>query len=183
MQVSVVVPTFNRREIVKRTVQMLFHQDFPHSEFEIIVVVDGSMDDTANALRNLPSPCRLRVLEQPNKGLAAARNTGLAAAQGRVVVFLDDDMLCGPQMVREHVVAHSSGTPLVGFGAIFLSPDSPRSLALDCFNRELGAYYLKERENCNDCSLEPPCVFANTSVPRQVLLAAGGFDERFRMRE
>lgn len=90
MVISVVVPTFNRREVVKRTVESLFAQDFPSADYEIIVVVDGSRDGTADALRALKAPCRFQIVEQANKGLAGARNSGAQAAGAELLLFLDD---------------------------------------------------------------------------------------------
>jgi glycosyltransferase involved in cell wall biosynthesis len=183
MQVSVVVPTFNRREIVLRTIKTLFAQDFPAAQYEIIVVVDGSTDESAAALRALHPACRFRVIAQENRGLAGARNTGFRAAESELIIFLDDDMLCDSMLVREHCVAHLPNQAAIGFGAIFLSPDSPPSLAAECFNREVGAYYLRHKQNPETPWPRSACVFGNTSIPRKVLIGAGGFDERFRMRE
>src|SRR5580698_8019149 len=183
MDISVVISTYNRREIVRRSVETLFTQSLAPSQFEIIVVVDGSTDGTADSLRSLNPPCRFRVIEQENRGLAGARNTGLRAAESELIVYLDDDMLCDPMLVREHCAAHRPDEAAFGLGAIFLSPDSPRGLAAECFKREVGAYYLQHRQNPETPWPRSACVFGNSSRPRRVLIGVGGFDERFRMRE
>ncbi len=183
MQVSVVVPTFNRRAIVLRTIETLFRQNFAPADYEILVVVDGSTDGTAEALRALQPPCRFRVIEQENRGLAGARNTGFRAAGHELIVFLDDDMLCDPLLVREHCAAHRVHEKAIGFGPVFLSVDSPPSLAAECFRREVGAFYLKHRHNPELPWPRTAAIFGNTSLPRSLLVEAGGFDERFRMRE
>ncbi len=183
MQVSVVVPTFNRRTIVLRTIETLFGQNFPAEDYEIIVVVDGSTDGTAAALRALQPPCRFRVIEQENRGLAGARNTGFRVAEHELIIFLDDDMLCDPLLVREHHSAHRAHERAIGFGPVFLSADSPPSLAAECFRREVGAFYLEHRQNPELPWPRSACIFGNTSLPRSLLIEAGGFDERFRMRE
>jgi GT2 family glycosyltransferase len=183
MEVSVVVPTFNRRDIVLRTIRTLFAQNFPATQYEIIVVVDGSTDGSAAALRALHPACRFRVIEQTNMGPAGARNTGFRAAECDLIVFLDDDMLCDPMLVREHCHAHKPNQAAFGLGAILLSPDSPPGLAAECFKREVGAYHLQHRQNPEIPLPRSACVFGNTSIPRAVLIGVGGFDERFRMRE
>ena len=183
MVISVVVPTFNRREVVKRTVESLFAQDFPSADYEIIVVVDGSWDGTADALRALKAPCRFQIVEQANKGLAGARNSGARAAGAELLLFLDDDMLCKPGLVAAHAAAHSESLRTVGFGAIFLSPDSPPSLAAECFKRELGAFYLRHKEDAGDEHRDLEYIFGNSSISRDLLMEAGGFDESFKMRE
>lgn len=183
MEISVVVPTFNRREIVRRSLETLFAQSISPSRLEIIVVVDGSTDGTAEALRVLRPACRFRVIEQENRGLAGARNTGYRAAETGLVLFLDDDMLCDTDLVAAHVAAHKGADRMVAFGAIFLSPDSPPSLAAECFNREIGAFHL-EQKRAPGGELQPTdCVFSNSSLSRDLLVEAGGFDESFRMRE
>lgn len=183
MEISVVVPTFNRREMVKRTVESLFAQKFPASQYEIVVVVDGSEDGTADVLRAMKAPCRFSILEQENGGLAAARNSGARVAEGDLLLFLDDDMLCVPELVEAHVEAHRNVARTVGFGCIFLSPESPPSLAAECFNRELGAFYLRQKAQEADAVEDLEHVFGNSSLPRELLREAGGFDEGFRMRE
>lgn len=183
MDISVIVPTFNRRAMVKRTVQSLFAQDFASDRYEIVVVVDGSEDGTAEDLRALKAPCRFSIVEQANGGLAAARNSGAHVARGDLLLFLDDDMLCVPELVAAHAEAHRSTPRAVGFGCIFLSPESPPSLAAECFNRELGAFYLRQRAQQADAAEDLEHVFGNSSLPRRLLEQAGGFDASFRMRE
>ncbi len=183
MDISVVVPTFNRREMVKRTITSLFAQHFPTAKYEVIAVVDGSTDGSAEALHGLNAPCRFRVVEQENRGLAGARNTGARVAEGELLLFLDDDMLCDPGLVAAHVEAHGQESRRIGFGCILLSPDSPPSLAAECFNREFGAFYLKKKANPRNEDTAMQCVFGNSSLPRALLMEAGGFDESFRMRE
>lgn len=183
IDISVVVPTFNRREIVKRTVESLFAQKFHAGKYEVIVVVDGSEDGTADALRGMKAPCRFRIVEQPNGGLAAARNSGARVAEGDLLLFLDDDMLCVPELVEAHVEAHRSAPGTVGFGCILLSPESPPSLAAECFNRELGAFYLRQKAQSADALEDLEHVFGNSSLARELLKESGGFDANFRMRE
>jgi glycosyltransferase involved in cell wall biosynthesis len=185
MQPSIVVSTYNRRDLVLRTVHALLQQDFPSSKYEIIVVVDGSRDGTAEALRAFGE--RVRVVEQENRGLAGARNRGAHSARGELLVFLDDDMQCVPRWVAEHVAAHAAAarehSEIAGLGAIYAHPESPRKLAAAHFSRTLGAPYLRHRDDPGVPWPEGVWSFGNTSIRRAVLERAGGFDERFRMRE
>src|SRR5262245_25867711 len=89
---SIVVPTYNRRAGIERFLRALEEQTFPATRFEVVVVDDGSTDGTDAALAAMQTPYRLRVLHQENAGPAAARNAGLREAQGRLIVFLDDDV-------------------------------------------------------------------------------------------
>jgi glycosyltransferase involved in cell wall biosynthesis len=183
MEISVVVPTFNRRKIVLRTVEALSAQNLPFASYEIIVVDDGSNDGTVEALRLLQPRCRFRVIEQENRGPSAARNTGFRAAAANLVLFLDDDMLADPGLVAAHIAAHAQPGRCVAFGALYISPDSPFTLAAECFNREIGAYHLERKRNPQLEWHMEDCVFSNASLSRELLEDIGGFDETFRKRE
>src|SRR3954470_24757434 len=89
--VSVVIPTYRHRDYVLRTLDSVFAQTY--RDFEVIVVNDGSPDDTNRRIRPLVSAGRIRYIEQANAGQAAARNTGIAHARGRYIALLDDDDL------------------------------------------------------------------------------------------
>jgi glycosyltransferase involved in cell wall biosynthesis len=86
-QVSVVIPTYNRAQYVTKSVESVLAQSF--TDYEIIVVDDGSTDGTPEALR--PYADRVTTIYQENAGPSAARNKGIAAARGRWVAFLDSD--------------------------------------------------------------------------------------------
>lgn len=91
--VSVIVPTYNRREYIAETLDSLLKQSF--SEFEVIVVDDGSTDGTDEVIR--PYLNRIRYIRQPNKGAAVARNSGILNARGAYVAFMDSDDLSTPR--------------------------------------------------------------------------------------
>lgn len=87
MKVSVIIPTYNRAGTIVRTVESVLAQTVPPSE--VIVVDDGSTDDTAATLDRFLG--RIRILRQANQGASAARNTGIRAAEGDLIAFLDSD--------------------------------------------------------------------------------------------
>src|SRR5258707_2696065 len=99
MRVSVVVPCYNAAAFIGRTIESLLAQTYPADQF--IVVDDGSTDDSAAAIRSYPVTL---VQHAPNRGLAAARNTGLKAATGEVVVYVDADATAAPDLL-EHLTA------------------------------------------------------------------------------
>lgn len=103
--VSVVIPAFNAASTLAETLDALLLQSWPATE--IIVVDDGSTDDTAEVLARYSD--RVRAIHQPNHGLAGARKTGIEAAQGEFIALMDADDLCHPhrlavqvQYLREH---------------------------------------------------------------------------------
>ena len=88
--VSIVVPCFNRAGLVGQVVESVRRQTL--CEWELIVVDDGSSDDLPAALRSAQADARVRLIRhEVNRGVSAARNTGIAAARGRFVAFLDSD--------------------------------------------------------------------------------------------
>lgn len=185
MKASVIIPTRNRCGSVVRTVESVLQQHEPAQNYEVIVIVDGSTDNTAATLRRRQSASRVKVVEQENRGPAGARNAGWRTAAGELLVFLDDDMWCTPNWLEAHLAAHE--TPgrehHVGMGAISGPPDRPPTLADEVFARGMGAEFARHRDHPD--AAWPPNVwsFANTSVNRSVIEVAGGFDERFRLRE
>ena len=117
--------------------------DFPRHEYEVVVVVDGSTDGTSAMLRELEPPCGFQVLEQPNQGPAVARNHALAAARGEVVLFLDDDILCEPQVLGEHLLGHTGSAAAVVHGPIYCAPASPRVLPAEITADWYKAFYAR----------------------------------------
>ncbi|MBA3867213.1 MAG: glycosyltransferase [Solirubrobacterales bacterium] len=122
---SIVIPTYQRRQIVVRMVRALERQEL--DDFEVVVAVDGSTDGTAAALRDLSLSFPLKVVEQDNLGAGAARNAGAAAAEGEILLFIDDDMEADPRLLLEHERSHREGAAVV-LGDLPLHPDSPRTL-------------------------------------------------------
>lgn len=190
IKLSVVVPTCNRRQALERTIPALLSQDFPPEDFEIIVVVDGSTDGTAALLRTWSPRCSLRVLETHalRRGPGAARNVGIHAAVGELVLFLDDDLLAAPGLLRQHFLAHSSPDPVVAFGPIYVDPRSPETLMRYVTEENDEAWYRNLDPELRLRFPEPVpspltitilSFLVNASVRRKLVLEAGGFDEAF----
>jgi glycosyltransferase involved in cell wall biosynthesis len=93
MDVSIVIPTYNRKNSLVETVKSLFNQDFPKEKYEILICDDGSTDETYEIVKNLQNNavCELRYYRQENAGPAAARNLGIKESRGSIVGFIDDD--------------------------------------------------------------------------------------------
>jgi len=111
---SVVIPTYNRAALVAEAIDSVLAQT--DADFEVVVVDDGSTDRTPQVLRTYGD--RIRVVRQANRGLAAARNAGVAAASGTVVGFLDSDDLFEPRLL-ERVRATLAEFP--DAGAVFIA--------------------------------------------------------------
>jgi len=109
LRLSVVIPTFNRGPALAATVERVLRSDVGRfSHVEIAVVDDGSTVPADTHLAGLTAlaPIALRVIRQENAGPAKARNAGFRATSGDIVLFLDDDILLSPGLLRGHAEAH-----------------------------------------------------------------------------
>ena len=102
-QVTVIVPAYNAAETLPACLAALATQDYPRSAYEVIVVDDGSTDETAA----IAHKCNVSVITQPNAGPAAARNRGAAAAQGDLLLFTDADCVPVPGWISALVAPFS----------------------------------------------------------------------------
>src|SRR5215510_13897684 len=95
---SIIIPTYNRLPYLKKTLDSIWEQSF--TDFEVIVVDDGSTDGTADYLRELGGSVEL--LRQENRGPGAARNLGVMHARGEYIAFLDSDDLWFPWPLKTY---------------------------------------------------------------------------------
>jgi GT2 family glycosyltransferase/peptidoglycan/xylan/chitin deacetylase (PgdA/CDA1 family) len=189
IRISVIIPTYNRRQVLERTLPGVLAQDFPPQDYEVIVVVDGSTDGTAEMLRDLKPQCSLRVLESQHLGAGAARNVGIRAAVGDLVLFLDDDLITTPDLLQQHCAAHAGDDPCVIQGRMQIAPDSSQTIVRYAIERIGDAYYgrispemdLRFPEGAS--SLDVLSYLVNSSIPRDALVRFGGFDEQFLAAE
>lgn len=177
-QVSVVIPTHNRRTALLQCLDALARQDYPAARLEVLVVADGCTDDTIAALSGYSFPAALRILQQPGAGAAAARNRGAGAARGDLLLFLDDDVIASVGLVNAHVEAHAVDRPRVVVGPYLLDP--PREP--DYLSEALGRFWGKAFARLADADREPSytdLLSGNLSVPAHLFDRLGGFDPAF----
>ncbi len=175
---TVAIASHQRREPLLRLLRAL-DRELASSEdlrrdLEVLVVLDGSTDGSREAVEAVDWSVPVRVHWQPQRGLAAARNVGLAAAEGRLVWFLDDDLIPSPGLVARHRRAHD-GPPRVVMGPCLIPPEvgapAPLLRWWDSFYDELAHTGRIERFD--------RFTTANASAPAALLTAVGGFDESF----
>lgn len=102
-KVSVIIPAYNREHTIGRAMRSVLHQTF--QDFEIIVVDDGSTDGTAKVIKRFRDPRIRHLHHEKNRGAAAARNTGIKAACGEYIAFLDSDDEWLPEKLDEQIGA------------------------------------------------------------------------------
>lgn len=105
-RVSAVVPAFNAALTLRETVRSVLDQS--EGNLEVLIVNDGSIDDTVSVARSIDD-ARVRVIEQENRGVAAARNTGIREARGRYVAFLDSDDMWAPKKLERQLAFMERG--------------------------------------------------------------------------
>lgn len=180
--VSIVMPTYQRRDQVVRAVEAVATQRVDVS-FEIVVVSDGSTDGTEAALAGLDLPVPLTVLTQANGGPAAARNRGIEEARGDLIVFVDDDLVASPGMLQAHIDGHRE----IGPNQVVIGPMlDPPEFEMQPWVRWEQAMLRKQYDamDAGEYSATPRQFYTgNASVQRAHLIEAGGFDTSFRRAE
>lgn len=170
MKVSVVIPVYNGASTLEACLRSLAHQSLPRDRFEVIVVDDGSTDDSARIARQ----AGVRVICQANAGAPAARNAGVKAARGEFVAFTDSDCICSRTWLASLLTAmeqtpgaigaagkttgYQSKTPAARFVDLMGGLDAIRSLRHPRF---------------------PFAPTGNALYRRDCLEAVGGFDTRY----
>jgi len=163
MTLSIIIATKDRAAFVARALDSLQAQ-WGAPQFEVVVVDNGSSDATpallAERAASAAYPLRVVRVAEPNR--AAARNAGVAAASGTLVVFVDDDVWLPQGFLAAHGAAHRQAFPAAVSGPIINVPSYAARPAPTWLNYS-GAFF---------CT-------CNVSVPRSALEAVGGFDEAF----
>lgn len=167
MDISIQICTHNRKKLLKRCLEAIFKQNYPLDKFEVILIDDGSEDGTADMVKSLSAPCAFRYIYQKQSGLAVGRNQGIRKACGRYILFIDDDIIAHPDLLKEHVKYHKK------------------------YFRSAVKGWVNHIDNLDNLENIKKPVFtwtdfstaffwtSNVSVERKYLLQAGLFDEGF----
>jgi len=182
LKLSAVIPTYNRAQTLRKALQPLLSQAGELGEaVELIVVDDGSNDDTADVVASLAreSPVPLTYARQPNRGPAAARNLGMHMARGEWILFLGDDIFPQPGLLATHLDIHEHEQPRVTVAVLGLVTWDP-GLTVTPFMQWWGGQRLRFPASRERGFTETWRFYTcNVSAQREFLLADGGFDEGF----
>lgn len=174
--ISVIVPSYNGRNKLPKLLSAIETQTI--GGFELLIVIDGSTDDTAKYLSNYDSnKFEFKFIIQENKGRAAVRNHGAKEAKGQLLIFFDDDMSPTPDAVERHLQFHKVYLNAICGGNQLENPKEARTDfdKYRCYIRIKWNNSFKETTNLNRDSLH--LTAANFSIPKSLFQNLGGFDE------
>ena len=181
-RLSVVIPTYNRKHILSKALEGYLAQSAPHLIHELLVVDDGSTDDTESAVLEYArrAPFRVRYLKQSNKGPAAARNYGIREAQSDLLLFTDSDIIPQHGLVEQHLAWHNKhpriATAVLGY--VTWWPEMNATPFMRWYGEEaLFAYRRFGGTGEVDCRYFYTC---NLSLKTEFLRTCGLFDEDFK---
>jgi glycosyltransferase involved in cell wall biosynthesis len=167
MKLTIQLCTYNRAKLLERVLEACFDQTLSPDEYEVVLVNDGSRDETPAAIERVQrlATCRFTVVNQANGGLAKARNAGIAVSTGERIAFIDDDVLPTPVFAAEHLRSDAKHGDVVVRGAA-INTESFDALPVPVWTlKDYSANWFWT---------------TNVSVRRARLDAAGGrFDESF----
>jgi GT2 family glycosyltransferase len=167
-RVSVVVCSYNGGRTLEQCLRSLLALDYP--DYEVIVVDDGSTDDTPRVLARFPG---VQVVRQNNQGLSAARNVGLRMAGGQIIAYTDSDCYADPHWLS-HLVYRFLRTDAAAVGGPNLTPEDGRLAACVAAAPGQPAHVLESDQVAEHI---PGC---NMAFRRDALLAVRGFDPAYR---
>jgi GT2 family glycosyltransferase len=179
---TVIVPSYQRQALLPLVLAGLAAQTVPPEAFEVVVVLDGSRDGSAELLADWQCSGRLPNLRwhwQPNQGQAVARNTGAQLAQAPVLLFLDDDIVPAPDLVAAHLAHHQQAESLAVLGDCRVVRERDDSLY------HLGVWaWWEDKYHTRALDKRQPgyrdfCT-GNVSLRREDFVRVGGFNSAFR---
>lgn len=200
--ISVVIPTYNRAELLRHSLRSLSQQSLGRAEFEVIVVDDGGRDESRAVVAEFEAQLNIKYFWQEDKGFRAgkARNVGTTIAEGKYIVYIDTGVVLGRDTLARHKQVHQrSEFPTVIIGYVYgfeVDAATEKKMApllaaqdADVIIAELaklGANDIRERQysELGDNITNWPAPFdifwtCHVSAEREELLKAGLFDESF----
>ncbi len=174
--ISVVMPTYNRADAIGLTLQHLAKQTLSPDLFEVIIIDDGSTDNTSEVVAVQELPFDIRYYPGPNRGAAAARNLGVSRALGDFILFLDCDIIPTPELLETHLVSHRTNDNVcVILGKVQSWTDSQLWGERVCNVYDVGHNY---GDSIRTIAFYMAYT-ANMSVKRALIEKINGFDESF----
>jgi glycosyltransferase involved in cell wall biosynthesis len=179
---SALLTTHNRAHLLPRVLEGLHKQTLPPSQFEIVVIDDGSVDETPALLASYANKLPMRIFRQGGSGLACAKNLGVFAAIAPILVFLDDDDVLDPGALAAHLAAHKANPDLstAVLAHTRLAPDVARSPLMRHVTETGAQLFSYNWMRPNKRSDYKAFWGGRSSCKREFLLKWGVFNTKFR---
>jgi glycosyltransferase involved in cell wall biosynthesis len=181
-EISIVIPTYNRKDELKRVLEGLNNQTCDDNLFEIIVVDDGSEDDTQTVVKEFSriSKPLIKYIHQTKSGAGAARNAGIAQARGRWILFIDADLIPEKNVIECHLNFHRGANDDFNclLGAVETAPElkNPQQV------RQNDGMIRTNKQGLHELS-SWEFRTCNTSLAKHLCASPGGFDSRLEVAE
>lgn len=178
-RVSVIIPAYNAEKTIEDLIRSISNQTFSKEKSEVIVVNDCSTDSTLDILTKLQQDFHFRIVSHnENKGLSAARNTGIKTSRGKILIFLDADMIVDENYIENHINFQNNRNVIGILGKIYPGKD----VKMDKYQK----YLYKSRRGFKRFDPGTPLpyytfLFNNTSIKREVIENCGMFDENIKI--
>lgn len=172
MKVSVIIPTHNRLEKLRETVEKLRFQTFSTEDYEIVVVDDGSNPPVTFEKDFIISP-KVSIVRLEGEERSVARNKGAGKAAGELLVFIDDDITVKKDFVEKHWQAHQEFSEALAIGEILL-PEDIQHTPFGRFRQRLEKDGVPRQRGL--VAEKNFCAAGNASIKRELFLNLGGFD-------
>jgi GT2 family glycosyltransferase len=183
-EISVVLPTFNRSEILRLCLAALAFQTLPAERWEAVIVDDGSTDDTAALCQQQLYPFRLKYVVQENRGAGAARRKGVETAQGEFLLLCNDDTIASSNLLVEHLSVHRKRKrEKIAVLGEFRPSQALGQRALSLFVNTSIFFFPQSTLKAGQSYDRAYFMTCNLSVRRDIVLQAGNFDPTFRVSE
>lgn len=180
---TVVIPTYNRAPVLKKVLEGYLAQRTPDAIHELLVVDDGSTDDTESMVNEISrrAPFPIRCFRQENKGPAAARNLGIREARADIILFTDSDIVPRQDLVRQHLEWHQQNpeTPTAVLGYVTW-PSDPEPTPFMRWYGEDGPLFAYHKFRGKRELSHHYFYTCNLSLKKQFLRSCGQFDEDFK---
>lgn len=176
MKLSVIIPTYNRKDKLSKTLIALSDQEF--KDFEVIIVDDGSKDGTDDLIRTIDLPFSFKYLSQQNKGPATARNLGIRNASGELIFFTGDDITPSKnlleELIKSYVKVNNDKVAVLGY-----TQWAPQ-IKMTPFRHYVSNYHFAYPTISDDNNVDWGMFYtSNILINKEFLLDVGLFDEDF----
>lgn len=167
---SVIIPLYNKADTIERALKSVRAQT--HHDFEVVVVDDGSTDNSAEIVERFEGLDRLRLIRQENAGVSAARNRGVEVAQGEYAAFLDADDYWDEDYLKTvaEVISKMNRPVIAGTGFYWVQEDRTW--------KTVGRGRIAAVDFISECAIFQPMHTSSVAVRREEFLSVGGFDVR-----